>query len=34
MLSGRGKKTTVVCTAIARELVGFMWAVAREAHAT
>ena len=26
-LSGRGKKTTVVCTAIARELVGFMWAV-------
>ncbi|MEQ1956655.1 IS110 family transposase [Mesorhizobium sp. CN2-181] len=32
MLSGRGKKTTVVCTAIARELVGFMWAVAREAH--
>jgi transposase len=33
MLSGRGKKTTVVCTAIARELVGFMWAVAREAHA-
>jgi len=31
-LSGRGKKTTVVCTAIARELVGFMWPVAREAH--
>lgn len=31
-LSGRGKKTTVVCTAIARELVGFMWAVAREAQ--
>lgn len=29
-LSGRGKKTTVVCTAIARELVGFMWSVARE----
>ena len=27
-LSGRGKKTTVVCTAIARELAGFMWAVA------
>ena len=26
-LSGRGKKTTVVCTAIARELVGFMWSV-------
>lgn len=34
MLSGRGKRTTVVCTAIARELAGFMWAVAREAHAT
>jgi transposase len=33
MLSSRGKRTTVVCTAIARELVGFMWAVAREAHA-
>lgn len=32
-LSGRGKKTTVVCTAIARELVGFMWSVAREARA-
>lgn len=32
MLSGRGKKTTVVCTAIARELAGFMWAVAREAQ--
>lgn len=31
-LSRRGKKTTVVCTAIARELVGFMWAVAREAQ--
>ena len=31
MLSGRGKKTTVVCTAIARELAGFMWAVAKEA---
>ena len=31
-LSGRGKKTTVVCTAIARELVGFMWSVAREAR--
>jgi len=30
-LSGRGKKATVVCTAIARELVGFMWSVAREA---
>jgi transposase len=33
MLSGRGKRTTVVCTAIARELTGFMWAVAREAQA-
>ncbi|MEI9425675.1 IS110 family transposase [Mesorhizobium sp. Cs1299R1N1] len=32
MLSGRGKKTTVVCTAIARELAGFMWAIAREAQ--
>lgn len=32
-LSGRGKKTTVVCTAIARELVGFMWSVAQEARA-
>lgn len=31
-LSARGKKTTVVCTAIARELVGFMWAVGREAQ--
>jgi hypothetical protein len=34
MLSARGKRTTVVCTAIARELVGFMWAIAREARAT
>lgn len=25
-LSGRGKRPTVVCTAIARDLVGFMWA--------
>lgn len=31
-LSARGKKTTVVCTAIARELVGFMWAVGLEAQ--
>ena len=31
MLSGRGKRTTVVCTVIARELAGFMWAVAKEA---
>ncbi len=30
-LSSRGKKSTVVCTAIARELAGFMWAVGREA---
>ncbi|TIU14706.1 MAG: IS110 family transposase, partial [Mesorhizobium sp.] len=34
MLSARGTRTTVVCTAIARELVGFMWAVAREARVT
>jgi transposase len=34
MLIARGKRTTVVCTAIARELVGFMWAVARQAHIT
>ncbi|MGO7136495.1 IS110 family transposase [Rhizobium leguminosarum] len=33
MLATRGKRTTVVCTAIARELTGFMWAVAREAQA-
>jgi transposase len=32
-LSGRGKKTTIVCAAVARELAGFMWAVAREASA-
>ena len=31
-LSAKGKKTTIVCTAIARELVGFMWAVGREAR--
>jgi transposase len=31
-LNQRGKKTTVVCAAIARELVGFMWAIAREAQ--
>ena len=30
----RGKKTTVTCTAIARELAAFMWAVAREARPT
>ena len=28
--AARGKKLTVACTAIARELAGFMWAVARE----
>lgn len=33
MLSGRGKKTTVICTA-KPALVGFVWAVAREAHVT
>jgi hypothetical protein len=26
----RGKRSTVACTAIARELVGFMWAIAME----
>lgn len=31
-LSAKGKKTTVVCAAIARELAGFMWAIAREAQ--
>lgn len=29
-LVARGKKTTIVCTAIARELVGFMWSIGRE----
>lgn len=29
LLSGRGKKTMVVCTAIASELAGFMWATAK-----
>lgn len=32
-LVGRGKKTTVVCTAIARELVGFIWSISKEAMA-
>lgn len=32
-LAVRGKQATVVCAAIARELVGFMWAVARQVHA-
>jgi len=31
-LTARGKKATVVCTAIARELAGFMWSAAREAQ--
>ncbi len=31
-LGARGKTPTIVCTAIARELVGFMWSVAREAQ--
>lgn len=30
ILTGRGKKTNVVKTAIARELAGFAWAIARE----
>lgn len=33
MLIARGKKSTVACTAIARELAAFMWALAREARA-
>ena len=33
MLIARGKKATVVCTAVARELAGFMWAIARAATA-
>ncbi|MGH7066938.1 MAG: hypothetical protein ACREEU_04040 [Acetobacteraceae bacterium] len=32
-LSAHGKKTTVVCIAVARELVGFVCSVAREAQA-
>jgi outer membrane protein, multidrug efflux system len=28
--AAREKKTTIVCTAIARELVGFMWSIGRE----
>jgi transposase len=31
-LAARGKRTTVVCTAVARELVGFMWSVAHQAR--
>lgn len=30
-LSATGKRTTVVCTAVARELAGFMWSVGRVA---
>jgi transposase len=33
-LSARGKKTTVVCAAIARELAAFMWAIDREVQQT
>jgi len=33
-LAKRGKKSTVTCTAIARELAGFMWAVAMEVQPT
>lgn len=33
-LTARGKRMTVVCTAVARELVGFMWAVAKEVQTT
>lgn len=32
MLSRGGKKSTVVVTAIARELAAFVWAIARESH--
>lgn len=32
-LAGRGKKLTVAVTAIARELVGFVWAIGREVQA-
>jgi len=31
-LSARGKKTTVIFAAVARELVGFMWCIARQAQ--
>lgn len=33
-LSATGKRTTVVCTAVARELAGFMWSVGRAALPT
>lgn len=29
-LSGKGKRLTVTVTALARELTGFVWAIARE----
>lgn len=32
VMQARGKKTTVVCAAIARELLGFMWAIGQVAH--
>jgi hypothetical protein len=32
-LTGRGKETNVAATAIARELLGFMWAIAVDAEA-
>jgi transposase len=31
-LAARGKRLTIVCTAIARELAGFMWSIARESR--
>jgi transposase len=34
MLSRKGKKSTVVATAIARELAAFIWAIAREVSST
>ena len=33
-LAAAGKRNTVIVTAIARELAGFIWAVAREVRAT
>ena len=33
-LVARGKKSTVVCAAIARELAGFMWAIGQEVQQT
>jgi transposase len=29
-LAAKGKKTTIVCTAIARELIGFMWSIGQQ----